>query len=155
MASAAALFLFAGSAQAGDSDSFVIQGEVPLYCDLINNSVAATEVVDLTITDAQTLGSYTYKCNSADGFERTVESTNGGTLNGTGGSIDYLFSHGGGSGLGFAAQQLTSPVITSLSGSPAYAAGQTGSVRFQLPASAAGEMAGTYSDTVTVSIVAN
>lgn len=156
MTSAAALLLLASNAQASDSpDSFIIQGEVPQYCDLINNSVDAVEIVDLTTTDVQTLGSYTYRCNHVDGFERTIESANGGTLDGTSGSIAYLFSHGGGSGLGFAAQQLTAPVGTSLAGSTAFAAGQTGAVRFQLPASAETEMAGTYSDTVTVSIVGN
>jgi len=156
MTSAAALLLLAGNVHATDSpDSFVIQGEVPMYCDLINNSVDAVEIVDLTTTDSQTLGSYTYKCNNPAGFDRTVASANGGVLSGDHGSINYLFSHGGGSGLSFSAQQLTSPRTDTLSGSSAFAAGQTGSVRFQLPASAAGEMAGTYSDTVTVSIVAN
>lgn len=155
MTSAAALLLLAGTAQAADTDSFMIEGEVPMYCDLVNNSVAAVETVDLTSTDPQTLGSYNYECNNPAGFDRTIESANSGVLNGDHGSIAYLFSHGGGSGLGFSAQQLTSPRTDSLAGSPAFAAGQTGAVRFQLPASAAGAMAGTYNDTVTVSIVAN
>ena len=137
-----------------DTDSFTIKGKVSMYCNLINNSIDSVSMVDLTTTSEQTLGSYTYKCNNPGGFERTIESENSGVLSGSP-DIPYYLSHGGGSGLAFSAQQLTSPRTDQLCGSQAFANGQTGSVRFSLPESAENQMAGTYSDQVTFSITAN
>jgi len=156
----AALVAMTASAQANDV-VFDVQGDVPLACEAINNSIDAVEIVDLTITSNQTLGSITYRCNSAAGFTRTISSANAGQLwragtsGGNGNALDYLLGHGGGSGLGFANEQLTSPKVTNLGGSTAFIAGQTGSVRFAMPAPAAGVYAGTYSDTVTIAVSAN
>ena len=152
---AAAAALTAG-AHAQSSENFVVQGEVPLVCQANNNSVAAVEIVDLTITTDQTLGSFTYVCNNPGGFTRTFSSTNAGTMTGSGsGSIAYNFGSGGGSGLGESQTSLSSPLVTNLSGSGAFANGQPGSVRFNLPAVPTGLFAGTYNDTVTLEIAVN
>ena len=153
------LAAFGGTAMAEvaatDSDSFTITGELANTCVLINNSIDPVEIVDLETTDVQVLGSYTYKCTNPGGFDRVITSANDGVLNGPYGEIDYYLSHGGGSGLGFAAEQLTSPKTTTLAGSAAFANGQTGAVRFQLPAIPSGILAGDYSDDVTFEIFAN
>jgi hypothetical protein len=148
------------AAQANDI-VFDIQGDVPLMCEGINNSIAAVETVDLTTTDPQTLGSINYKCNAAGGFQRTISSANAGLLiragssGGSANSVAYELGSGGGSGLGLAPTQLTTPVVTNLSGSTAFIAGQTASVSFSLPSLPDAVYAGTYSDTVTVNITAN
>lgn len=86
-------------AQTNDSEAFQIQGTVPVECVIINNSVAAVEVVNLDGTE-QTLGSFTYRCNLRSGFSRTISSANSGNMvDGAGGDISYNFAHGGGSGL--------------------------------------------------------
>ncbi len=140
---------------ATDSDSFVITGEIANVCLLINNSIDPISVVSLDTTDQQVLGSYTYRCTNPGGFDRVITSANNGVLNGPYGQIDYHMSHGGGSGLSFSAMQLTSPRVDTLAGSNAFAAGQTGAVRFHLPEVPGGLMAGDYSDDVTFEIFAN
>lgn len=156
----AALLALSAAAQANDI-VFDIMGDVPLVCEAINNSIDAIEIVDLTSTADQTLGSITYKCNSAAGFTRTISSANAGLLIRTGSSggaansVAYNLAHGGGSGLSFAATQLTAPVVSSLAGSTAFVNGQTGSVKFSLPALPGAVYAGTYADTVTVNVTAN
>lgn len=142
-------------AQSSSTDTFTVQGDVPVVCVATNNSVANPEIIDLSTTAQQTLGSFTYSCNSAAGFTRTITSANGGTLNGGSQTIAYLFSHGGGSGLGVSPVSLSAPVITNLSGSTAFIAGQTGSVRVEVPGGTAGLFAGTYSDDITIAITAN
>ena len=116
-------------------------------------------------------GSATYRCNSTAGFTRTVSSANGGylTLNGATTTdnlrrIPFTMSHGGGSGLGFAATQLTAPITSNFGGSAAFLAGQTGSVNFQtngVQAAVGGNdapgttvFAGDYSDVVTITVTA-
>lgn len=161
LALAGGAFLALSAAAQANDIVFDIQGEVPLVCEGINNSIAAVEIVDLTSTAEQTLGSITYKCNSAAGFTRTISSANAGLLIRTGSSggnansLAYNLGHGGGSGLGFSATQLTTPVVTNLNGSTAFVNGQTGSVKFSLPALPGSVYAGTYADTVTVNVTAN
>lgn len=156
----AAVLALSAAAQANDI-VFDIQGDVPLVCEGINNSIAAVETVDLTTTADQTLGSITYKCNAAGGFQRTISSANAGLLIRAGSSGDefnsvaYDLAHGGGSSLNFAPTQLITPVTTNLSGSSAFVNGQTGSVKFSLPSLPGSVFAGTYSDTVTVNVTAN
>lgn len=126
---------------------------------------------ELATTSAEVVqgaGSATYRCNNPGGFTRTVSSANSGKLvrDGTTGdalnSIAYTFQHGGGSGLGTAATQLTAPITTTHAGSGAFLAGQTGSVTFRVngvQASAGGNnapgttvFAGNYTDVVTISV---
>ncbi len=152
LAAAGALAL---GANADSSETFTVQGDVPLVCQANNNSVANPEIIDLTISAEQTLGSFTYVCNSAAGFTRTISSASGGFLVGGSQSLPYNVSHGGGSGLGFSAIQLTTPKVTNLSGSTAFIAGQTGSIRAQVSGSTSGLFAGTYSDDITLVVTAN
>ncbi len=147
--------LFALNAHADSSDTFTVQGNVPVVCVAINNSVADPEVIDLTTSAEQTLGSFTYQCNSAAGFTRTISSASGGFLVNGSQQIPYNVASGGGSGLGFAATQLTAPIVTSLGGSTAFIAGQTGSFRVSVSGSTAGLFAGTYADDVTLAVTAN
>ncbi len=139
----------------GNSFDFTVQGTVPAYCEAINNSLAPVETIDLEDTSAQTLGSVTYKCNLPEGFTRTISSANGGTLNGGSTSIPYEVSSGGGSGLGFSPEQLTAPKVTSLSGSGAFANGQTGSFKVVVPSGPGNALAGTVSDVITIGVAGN
>ncbi|MBJ7447906.1 MAG: spore coat protein U domain-containing protein [Brevundimonas sp.] len=113
-----------------------------------------------------------YICNSANGFSRAISSANGGSLwragtsGGANNAIPYTLQHGGGSGLGFAAQQLTATRTDTFGGSAAYLAGQAGSITLrvngvQVPSAAnaafntTSVFAGNYADVVTVDITAN
>lgn len=142
-------------AHADSSETFTVQGDVPVICEAVNNSVADPEIIDLTLSTEQTLGSFTYICNTAAGFTRTISSASGGFLVNGSQQLAYNVSHGGGSGLSFSPEQLTSPKVTSLSGSPAFIAGQTGSFRVQVSGSTAGLYAGTFEDDVTLVVTAN
>lgn len=154
LAAVAATFVFAGAASADNNFSFEVEGNIPVFCEAINNSIAPVETITLDGV-SQTLGSVTYRCNLQSGFTRTISSANGGTLNGPGaGKIPYTLASGGGSGLGFSAVQLTAPKVTSLGGSTAFAAGQTGSVSAAATAPS-GLFAGAYDDVVTLAVVGN
>lgn len=117
-------------------------------------------------------GSATYRCNGRTGFTRTITSQNNGwlTLNGTPTTdanrrIRFNMQHGGGSGMGFVAQQLTAPLSRSFPGNPTWLAGQTGGITFQAfgvrgaPAAngvpGTTVLAGNYRDTVTITVTAN
>lgn len=129
-------------------------------------TVAPSNTVDVAAGEA------TYRCNSADGFTRTITSQNNGylTLDGTATTesarrIRFNMVHSGTSGLAFSAQQLTSPLSNSFGGSTAFLAGQTGNVSFQafgVQGDVGGNgspgttvYAGNYSDTVTITVTAN
>ena len=117
-------------------------------------------------------GAAGYRCNSPTGFTRTISSANSGKLVRTGSngdasnSIIFQMTHGGGSGLGFAATQLKAPITASFAGAAAFATGQSGSVSFQINGvgdntstnnnSAPGTtvFAGSYTDTVTITVTA-
>jgi spore coat protein U-like protein len=128
-------------------------------------AVASSSTVDVAAGEA------TYRCNSANGFTRTITSTNNGylTLDGTATTDDarrirFNMAHTGASGLSFAAQQLTAPVSSTVAGSTALLAGETGAVSFQafgVQGAAGGNgapgttvYAGNYRDTVTVTVTA-
>lgn len=128
-------------------------------------AVEASSTVDVAAGEA------TYRCNSANGFTRTITSQNNGflTLDGAATTdnsrrIRFNMAHTGASGLSFAAQQLTSPVSSTVGGSTALLAGETGNVSFQafgVQGSAGGNgapgttvYAGNYRDTVTVTVTA-
>ena len=129
-------------------------------------NVATSATVDVAAGEA------TYRCNSVNGFSRTITSQNNGFLTLDGATttdntrrIRFNMAHTGNSGLGFAAQQLTSPVIGTFSGSTAFLAGETGNVSFQafgVQGATGGNgspgttvFAGNYRDTVTITVTAN
>lgn len=116
-------------------------------------------------------GQAAYRCNAPAGFSRTVTSANSGFLFRTGTSggnanqIAYTMQHGGGSGLGFSAQQVTAPITANFNGSTAFLAGQGGSVTFRVNgvfnnnsnvsgAPGTTVFAGDYTDTVTIAVTA-
>jgi spore coat protein U-like protein len=129
-------------------------------------NVAPSATVDVSGGEA------TYRCNSANGFTRTITSQNNGYLTLGGQSttnnaqrIRFNMVHTGASGLAFAAQQLTTAMSTSFGGSTAFLAGETGNVTFQA-FGVQGDVgsngspgttvyAGTYTDTVTITVTAN
>ncbi len=128
--------------------------------------VPSSDTVDVSA------GSATYRCNSTNGFTRTISSLNNGfmTLNGANTTdntrrIRFNMAHGGDNGIGFAAQQLTAPVSNSFIAGTAFLNGETGAVSFQaygVQAAAGGNgspgttvFAGNYQDTVTITVTAN
>lgn len=117
-------------------------------------------------------GEATYRCNSVNGFSRTITSQNNGFLtlggqptNDAARRIRFNMAHTGASGLSFSAQQLTAPVSNTFAGSTAFLAGETGEVSFQafgVQGDVGGNgspgttvYAGDYSDTVTITVTAN
>lgn len=129
-------------------------------------AVATSSTVDVAAGEA------TYRCNSANGFSRTITSANNGflTLDGqptteAARRIRFNMAHTGASGLSFSAQQLTSPLSNTFAGSTAFLAGETGNVSFQafgVQGAAGGNgapgttvYAGNYRDTVTITVTAN
>jgi spore coat protein U-like protein len=139
---------------------------------VINVDFGSLFSVDPATTVNVGAGSATYRCNNVTGFTRTITSQNNGwlTLDGNATTdnarrIRFNMVHGGGSGLGFAAQQLTAPLNRSFPGNSTFLNGQTGGVSFQAfgvrgPLAANGVpgttvMAGNYRDTVTITVTAN
>lgn len=184
-ASAAAIAISApASAQTlstGNTLTYNLNAEVGVICGVYNAAGATINVnFDELATVAETTeiqrgaGSASYRCNDADGFTRTIYSQNGGTLNrvgttgGAANSIVYDFSHGGGSGLGYAKGRLpTQSAATgqNFNGSTAFLSGQTGSVNFFVRgvfnvnsgannAPGTTVFAGDYTDVVTIAVTA-
>lgn len=139
---------------------------------VIDVNFGSLATVDSAATVNAPAGSATYRCNSTAGFTRTIASQNNGwlTLDGAPTTQDsrrirFTLTHGGGSGLGFAARQLTAPVTGSFPGNTTWLAGQTGGVSFQASgvrgAPAANGVPGTtvlsgnYRDTVSITLTAN
>lgn len=175
-AAAAALSAVPASAQ---TLTYGLNAQVATVCGVykFDGPTVAVDFGALAATPAATAvpagaGSASYRCNAVNGFSRTVTSANSGflTLNGAPTTdntrrIRFDMSHGGGSGLGFPLQQLTAPVVSTLGGSTAFLAGQTGSINFSTfgvqaapgPNEAPGTtvFAGTYQDTVTITVTAN
>ena len=178
-AAAAALSAMPASAQ---TLTYGLTAQVASVCGVYRSSgqTVAVDFGQLAATPAGVAlpevgaGSASYRCNSATGFTRTISSANSGFLvrNGVATTdplnrIPFNIRHGGGSGLGFAAQQLTGPINTSFGGSGAFLAGQTGSVLFTTFGVDAGPsannnnapgttvFAGNYQDTVTITVTAN
>lgn len=138
---------------------------------VIDVNFGALAAVATNATVNAPVGSATYRCNTVAGFTRTIASQNNGwlTLDGNPTTQDnrrirFTMAHGGGSGLGFAARQLTAPVTNSYAGNGTWLSGQTGGVSFQAsgvrgaPASGVSGttvLSGNYRDTVTITITAN
>lgn len=146
-------FAYGKSANAS-SFNFVIQGDIPGVCEVVNISVNATTTLDLGITTEQLLGELDYTCSVNSGFTREIRSFNGGNLVSGGQQIAYQVSHTGKKGLAFTATQLTSPLIQSFGGG-GFNNGESGNISVTVPFVANDLFAGTYSDTITIVMTAN
>jgi spore coat protein U-like protein len=176
---AAGIAAFAAIPASAQSLTYNLNAQVAPSCGVYNSggstipvefgelaSVAASSTVDVAAGEA------TYRCNSANGFSRTITSQNNGylTLDGNATNdaarrIRFNMAHTGNSGLSFSAQQLTSPVSNTFAGSTAFLAGETGDVSFQafgVQGDVGGNgspgttvYAGNYRDTVTITVTAN
>lgn len=166
-------------AQDGNTLVFELDAEVSVICGVYSFRGQTIPVAfgDLAATDAEVIAqpavSANYRCNDPAGFTRTISSANNGFLRRTGGAdtaenkIAYDMTHGGGSGLQFAYQQLSAPRVDSISGSPALLglSGQGGTVRFRtngVRSATNGDgapgttvFAGDYTDVVTIAVVSN
>lgn len=169
---AAGIAAFAAVPASAQSLTYNLNAQVAPTCGVYSTSgpVIAVDFGDLSATPtASTVnvaaGDATYRCNSANGFSRTITSQNNGylTLDGlatadTARRIPFSMAHTGNSGLSFAAQQLTTPVSANFGGTAAFLAGETGNVSFQafgvLGASGPEVFAGNYRDTVTITVTA-
>ena len=152
--------LVSAPAMADDKADVSVSGTIALACTVTPDERSV--VVDLDSTDAQSLGSLTYRCNGANGFVRTITSDNASKLvNPVGGFVPYTLSHSGGSGIAINTPvSLETAFTNNLSSSAAFVNGQTGQARVILakPATATNAnplYAGIYSDVVRVSITAN
>jgi hypothetical protein len=176
---AAALALASTPAFADNTLTYNLNADVGSICGVWNyqGDTIAVPFGDLALTPDTTqvvksAGSASYRCNSPAGFDRTIHSANGGKLvrvsssGGAGNEIPYEMSHGGGSGLSFAYQGLSSDRTDTFGGSLAFLAGQTGSVNFRTNgvwnqnagannAPGTTVFAGNYQDVVTISVTAN
>lgn len=183
LVSAAAMVVFgAGSAFAqsvpafGPSVTVSLEAEVGAVCGVqLNAGDGLNLEIDFgaltTVSSADQVqipgGSATYVCNVPTGFTRTISSQNNGFLyrTGTGGGannqIPWTMQHGGGSGLSFAALQLTTPRVNNYGGG--FLNGQTGGLTFRasgvaVPSAANASItttnvfAGDYTDVVTITI---
>jgi spore coat protein U-like protein len=157
-----------------------LEADVMQMCGAFNGQTSAVEVdfgaLANTPIDRQLLrraGSITYRCNNRNGFTRSIASQNGGymTLNGEATNdaarrIPFTMSQSGANG--FAQRQLTTPMVTShrdgvtsarlLRGSGGNVSFRASGVRTPTAGGApAGTrvFAGTYRDTVTITITAN
>lgn len=176
---AATLAAIATSSLSAQNLTYNVSAQVAPVCGVYNSSgtvidvnfgALATVATDATVNAPA--GSATYRCNSVAGFTRTIASQNNGwlTLDGAPTTQDarrirFTLTHGGGSGLSFAARQLTAPVSNSFPGNPIWLVGQTGGVTFQAsgvrgapgPSGSPGTtvFSGNYRDTVTITLTAN
>jgi hypothetical protein len=175
---AAGIAAFAAVPASAQSLTYNLNAQVAPSCGVYNSSgstipvefgelatVAASSTVDVAA------GRATYRCNSVNGFTRTITSQNNGyltlggqTTNDNARRIRFNMAHTGNSGLSFSAQQLSAPVSSTFGGSTAFLAGETGDVSFQAfgvqgdvggngsPGTAV--YAGNYRDTVTITVTA-
>lgn len=176
----AAAFAFAApaAAQSGPTVEHLLQGEVAVICgayDFQNSPVlidfGTLSDVDVGSLTPEVVNGVTIVCNDPDGGTVNITSQNGGSmfLEGTGGAnreVGYVVRATGGSGLAFAQTPLTSDVNLPFNASGAFLNGQSMTLRFAANGVAqdapAGNdapsttvFAGTYTDTVTVSVTAN
>jgi hypothetical protein len=175
----AALGLASTPAFADNTLTYNLDADVGSICGVWNyqGDTIAVPFGDLALTPDTTqvvksAGSATYRCNSPAGFDRTIHSANGGKMvrtgssGGAGNEIAYEMSHGGGSGLNFAYQALTTDRTDAFGGSLAFLSGQSGGVNFRTNgvwnqnasannAPGTTVFAGDYTDVVTISVTAN
>lgn len=176
---AASIAALAAAPLGAQTLSFDLNAQVSPACGVYSSDGPVIDVnfgsladVASTATVNVPAGSATYICTSLSGFTRTIASQNNGwlTLDGNPTTqntrrIRFTMTHGGGSGLGFSARQLTAPLSRNYPRNPTWLRGQTGSVSFQASgvrgAPAANGvpgttvLAGTYRDTVTITLTSN
>jgi len=176
---ASGIAAFAAMPLSAQSLTYEMNAQVAPVCGVYSSSGTVINVdfgslfsVDPTATVSVGAGSATYRCNGRNGFTRTITSQNNGwlTLDGNPTTeasrrIRFNMQHGGGSSLGFPAQQLTAALSRSFPGNSTFLAGQTGGVTFQAfgvrgaPAAngvpGTTVLAGNYRDTVTITVTAN
>ncbi|MGY6636293.1 MAG: spore coat protein U domain-containing protein [Erythrobacter sp.] len=172
--------LAASTSALGQNLNYSLEADVAQACGAFNGQASAIDVdfgaLANTRADAQTerrAGSITYRCNNRNGFTRVIASQNGGfmTLNGDATTdraqrIAFTMQHTGPHG--FRPQQLTTPLVTShrdARGAGDFLRGSDGMVLFrasgvQIPAqggapASTSVFAGTYRDTVTITVTAN
>lgn len=175
---AASAAAFATPAMAGEAGpiTYNLEASVPLMCNAYagsaTNSVNFGDLSEVlkSETREQSAGGLGIRCNSANGFNRTVASLNGGKLVRTGSdgnaynSIAYEMSQGGGGHTSIPWTSLATPFSQDKSGS-IWLAGQTGSIKFRVngvndpstnnyEAPGTTVYAGTYTDTVTYTVTA-
>lgn len=176
---AASLAAFVGAPLGAQTVTYDMNAAVTPVCGVYSSTGTVIDVNFGSLANVATnatvnvgAGSATYRCNVRTGFVRTITSQNNGwmTLDGAPTTeasrrIRFDMAHGGGSGLTFPARQLTAPFSRGFPGNPTFLNGQTGGVTFQAfgvraaPSSngTAGTtvLAGTYRDTVTITVTAN
>lgn len=171
--------LCASGAAVGQATVYNINAQVSPTCGVYSATGPVIPVnfgslsdVAPTVTVSVPAGNATYRCTSRAGFTRTITSQNNGwlTLGGTPTTdvtrrIRFDMEHGGGNGLAFAMRQLTAPLSRNFPSTPVWLSGQTGSVTFRAygvratptanGAPGTTVRAGTYRDTVTITILSN
>ena len=181
--SAALAMAVASTAQAQDI-TYSLTATVDTVCAAYHETSSAetidfSELANTETTTTVTVdgGNVAYTCNAPGGFDRTVSSTNGGYLCRSGAAscdqynrIAYTVSHddtGGSVDLSFAAVQLTSDQVDTFAADDSLLLGEDGDFEFVIngvrSSSVAGinngdqttVYAGTYTDTVTVTLTAN
>lgn len=179
MRSATGVAVLAAAPLGAQNVTYDMTAQVAPVCGVYSSSGAVIDVnfgsladVATTTTVSVGAGSATYRCNVRTGFTRTIASQNNGWLTLEGNPttdanrrIRFNMQHGGGSGMGFNAQQLTAPLSRSFPGNPTWLVGQTGGITFQAfgvraapssnGVSGTTVLAGNYRDTVTITLTAN
>lgn len=162
-------------AQTTGTLTFNLNATVPTVCGISRDGASAVSLNFNTLAQipagqrlsdaSSTMTEVTYRCNAPNGFTRTVTSTNGGKL------VRQGTSGGEGNEIPYNASQtgqdwgtLSSPRTESFAGSRTLLAGERVNIQFEpfgVQGNAAGGVSGTtvfagnYSDTVTVTVVAN
>ena len=149
-------FLWSAPPVFANSVSFNISGDIPGICGVENVNVDSVEMLDLTPGTSQTLGEVKYKCTLPWGFTRKIESYNGGALKFANQTIPYTLSHTGSSylGLPFTDATLSSPIVTSHA-SVFFVLGPKGELSVKFPTIPDDLLAGTYTDTIIVTVTSN
>lgn len=165
------------AAQSTASVTYNLEAEVPVVCGVYSSASSLTiDFGDLATVDQAAFvessasgRSAGYRCNSPNGFTRTISSDNQGFLIRTGSNgdaqnrIPVEMRHGGGIG-SFAYLQLTQPKSDTFT-QGAFLAGVTGSVVFKVPGVRAPStnnngapgttvLAGDYTDVVRITVTA-
>lgn len=149
------LFLAATAAQAASSGTLMISGTVPVVNDLAITA-NGTNNSTLSITGGETaklVANVAETSNNGSGYTVTLSSANGGQLRLASDATKkttYQLSYNGGS---YAQPSASATTVKSVS-SVAALTTNTSPVRVNV-AAFAGAPAGTYSDTITLTIVAN
>ncbi len=151
------VLLAADAVQASSTINFPLEAVVAATCVVEKESNLSVYAIDLEVRTPQTLGFITYRCNNPDGFTRTISSAEGGVLKRVGGSevVPYQIKHSGADLSIWTPRSLASPYTSSHAMSPDYVRGRQGGMSVQVPVLPANLYAGSYTDTITITIVGN